>query len=694
MTFAALLHPSSVAVVGASQNPQKVGGMPVRLLKELGYDGIIYPINSAVPEVQGLVAYSCLADVPAAVDLVIIALPAHNVEAALAEAVQAGARAAIVLSSGFAEVGDEGAAAQARLAAVARRGGVTLLGPNCLGAMNPRRSLYATFSPAPLAGQPQVGGVAIVSQSGAFGAYAYSLARAGGLGVSHWVTTGNEATTSVADVIDGLVDDADTRVILAYIEGARDGRCLQRALAKARAAGKPVVVTKVGRTEAGARAAMSHTASLSGEDAVYQAVFDDTGAVRAATIEQMFRLGQAFATGVRPRGRRLGILTVSGGVGTLMADAASDAGLDLPALPERIAAELRRRIAFCSTVNPVDLTGQITADYSVIDYAAVEAASSGAYDSLVLFLAAAGAAPGYATKIAQTVRLAREAAPQVSMAFSGIVLPDLKRELESMGCLVYEEPTHAIESLATLASWQAGAKSDTTVSSRVYADQFDLPCGLLNEIDGLAFLASHGVAPAPHRHVRDVEQAVAAWRELGGQAVLKIVSRDLLHKSDVGGVRVGLRSADEVREACVSIDASVAKKAPQARREGFLVARKLSPRVELMLGARWDESFGPLVVLGLGGVAVELDARTLVLTAPTTSARVRDRLEALGVLRRLQAWRGQPAVDPAQLIDTVVRFASLAAELGSSLKTMEINPLMVTDEGVAAADAVVQLTAA
>lgn len=694
MSLAALLHPASVAVIGASQNPQKVGGMPVRLLKELGYAGAVYPINPAAKEVQGLMAYASLADVPAQVDLAVIAVPADAVEAALEQAVRGGVRAAIVLSSGFAEVGAEGAQTQARLADIARRGQLTLLGPNCLGAMNPRRGLYATFSPAPLAGQLKAGGVAIVSQSGAFGAYAYSLARAGGLGLSHWVTTGNEAATSVADVIDGLVDDQDTRVILAYVEGARDGRALHRALSKARAAGKPVIVTKVGRTEAGARAAMSHTASLSGEDAVYQAVFDDTRTIRADTVEQMFRLGQAFALGVAPRGRRLGILTVSGGVGTLMADAASDAGLDMPPLPEPIAVELRRRIAFCSTTNPVDLTGQITADYSVVDYAAVEAARSGAYDSIVLFLAAAGAAPGYAQKIAQTVRLVREAAPGVSLAFSGIVMAELKRELEALGCLVYEEPTHAIESLAVMARWQADAASDEAPASEAIAMPPGMPAGLLNEIDGLAFVAANGVAPAPHRHVQDADQAVGAWRELGGQAVLKIVSRDLLHKSDVGGVRVGLRNEAEVREAFAAIDASVAQLAPQARREGMLVARKLSPRVEVMLGARWDESFGPLVVLGLGGVAVELDARTLVLTAPTTPARVRDRLDRLGVLRRLQAWRGQPAIAPDALIDTVVHFAALAAALGPRLRTMEINPLMVTDDSVAAADAVVDIAAA
>ncbi len=693
MSIAALLHPASVAIVGASQNPQKIGGMPVRLMKELGFRGAIYPVNPGAAEVQGLQAYPSLAALPARPDLVVVAVPAEGVEAVLEQAVRAGARAAVVLSSGFAEIGDAGAQVQARLAEIARRGGLALLGPNCLGVINPRQGLYATFTPAPLAGLPPPGGVAIVSQSGAFGAYAYSLARAGGLGLGHWVTTGNEAGIAVADVIDGLVDDADTRVILAYVEGARDGRALQAALAKARRAGKPVVVTKVGRTEAGARAAMSHTASLSGEDAVYQAVFDDTGAIRAATVEQMFRLGQAFDAGIAPRGRRLGILTISGGVGTLMADAASDAGLELPAIPDELAAELRRLIPFCSTTNPVDLTGQITAQYEVMDHAAVEIAKSGAIDSLVIFMAAAGAAPGYAPKITQTVRLVREAAPQLSLAFSGIVSAELKADLLALGCLVYEEPTHAIETLAAMARWQAAGDVEPAppVPEPVSPDA---PTGLLNEVDGLAFLAAHGVPAAAHCHVHGADAAVTAWRELGGQAVLKIVSRDLLHKSDVGGVRVGLRSEDEVRQVFAEIESSVAAKAPQARREGMLVARKLSPRAELMLGARWDEGFGPLVVLGLGGVAVELDARTLVLTAPTTAARVRQSLDQLGIAKRLGAWRGQPAIDTQPLIDTVVRFAALAAALGPRLRTLEINPLMVGEDGVAAADAVVELAAA
>lgn len=688
MSLDALLHPTSVAIVGASQNPQKVGGMPVRLLRELGFAGPVWPINPNAAEVQGLEAYASLAELPSAPDLAIVAVAADLVEATLQQAVARGVRAAIVLSSGFAEVGEPGAAMQQRLAGIARDGGLTLLGPNCLGVMNPREKLFATFSPAPLAGRPEPGAVAIVSQSGAFGAYAYSLARAGGLGLSHWVTTGNEATTSVADVIDALADDPGTRVILAYIEGARDGLALQRALRKARAAGKPVVVTKVGRTEAGARAALSHTASLSGEDRVYQAVFDDTGALRADTVEQMFRLGQAFDVASVPRGRRLGIITLSGGVGTLMADAASDAGLEMPPLPQAVADELRRRIPFCSTANPVDVTGQATADFGVLEYAAVEAARCGAYDAVVLFLAAAGAAPGYADKVVQLVRAARAAAPGVSLLLAGIVTPELKRELLGLGCLVHQEPTHAIEAVARMAAWREAPVAEAASMPVVVT----LPrSGLLNEAEGLAFLAAHGVPAAPHRWVRGADEAVAAWQALGGQAVLKIVSRDLLHKSDVGGVQVGLRDAAEVREACVAIEAAVAAQAPQARREGLLVARRLAPRVELMLGARHDESFGALVVLGLGGVAVELEPRTTVLTAPTTPERVHARLQALGVLRRLAAWRGQPAIDPQPLIDTVVRFAALAAALGPRLRTLEINPLMVTQDQVAAADAVVEI---
>ncbi|MGJ7507432.1 acetate--CoA ligase family protein [Variovorax sp. GT1P44] len=690
MQLDALFSPRSVAVIGASQNPQKVGGMPVQLLKRLGFDGPIYPVNPGAADVQGLTAYASIAAVQEPVDLAVVALPAASVEGAIEQLIAQRVRAAVVLSSGFAEMGEEGARVQARMAERARASGLALLGPNCLGVMNIRRKLFATFSPAPLAGVAQAGHVAIVSQSGAFGAYAFSLARKGGLGLSHWVTTGNEATVSVADVIDWLADDADTRVILAYIEGARDGAALQRALAKARAAGKPVIATKVGRTEAGARAAMSHTASLSGEDAVYQAVFNATGAIRARTVDEMFRLGQAFAIGSAPAGRRLGIVTISGGVGTLMADSASDLGLELPALPESVAAPLRERIPFCATQNPIDVTGQVTADLPVLGLAARGAATCGAYDALVLFVAAALASPVLAPTIVDMVRETVAAAPGVPVALCGIADEATRQALLDGGCLVFEEPTHAVEVLAAKATWAA----HRIEAPLPQPSPLVVAPAVLNEAEALDFLAGLGVPAAPHRLVHSPDDAIAAWRALGGQAVMKIVSADLLHKSDVGGVRVGLRNEQEIREAYDGIVTDVARLAPQARQQGVLVAQKLSPLAELMLGARHDPVVGTVIVMGLGGVEVELHPRTAVLTAPTTAARVRTQLEALGVLKLIGGWRGRPKGDADALVDVVLRFATVAAALGPRLGTLEINPLMVTAEGIAAADAVVSFVEA
>jgi len=685
MQLDALFSPRSVAVIGASQNPQKVGGMPVQLLSRLGFDGPVYPVNPGASEVQGLAAHASIAALPEPVDAAIVALPAASVELAIEQLIARRARAAVVLSSGFAEMGEEGAATQSRIAHRARDSGLALLGPNCLGVMNIRRKFFGTFSPAPLAGVPQAGHVAIVSQSGAFGAYAFSLARKGGLGLSHWVTTGNEAAVSVADVVDWLADDADTHVILAYIEGARDGAALQRALAKARAAGKPVIVTKVGRTEAGARAAMSHTASLSGEDAVYQAVFDASGAIRARTVDEMFRLGQAFSVGSAPAGRRLGIVTISGGVGTLMADSASDLGLELPPLPESVAAPLRERIPFCATQNPIDVTGQVTADLPVLGFAAQGAATSGAYDALVLFVAAALASPVLAPPIVAMVRETLAAAPGVPTALCGIADEATRQALLDGGCLVFEEPTHAVEVLAAKAKW-AEHRIETWLPQPA---PLVVAPAVLNEAQALGFLAGLGVPAAPHRLVHSPADAVTAWRSLGGHAVMKIVSADLLHKSDVGGVRIGLRSEQEIREAYDGIVGDVARMAPHARQQGVLVARKLSPLAELMLGARHDPVFGAVIVLGLGGVEVELHPRTAVLTAPTTAGRVRTQLDALGVSKLLGGWRGRPKGDVDALVDVVLRFATLAAALGPRLGTLEINPLMVTVDGISAADAVV-----
>ncbi|WP_313379959.1 CoA-binding protein, partial [Achromobacter insolitus] len=301
-----LFDPQGIAIVGASATPGKIGAMPITLLLQHGYSGRIIPVNPRADIIAGLPALAGLDALDDAVDLAILAVPAAHAAQALERARPGQVGAAVVFTSGFSETGTDGAAQQERLCAIARERGIRLLGPNCLGFMNVRRNVYATFSPAPANGVVAPGGIGMVSQSGAFGAYAYSMARERGLGLSHWISTGNEADIDVADCIEWLARDTDTRVIMAYMEGCRDGAKLRRALAAARNADKPVVVTKIGRTQAGAQAAASHTAALAGDDAVYDALFRQYGALRARTIEEFFNLGYALDTWKRPpQGRRL-----------------------------------------------------------------------------------------------------------------------------------------------------------------------------------------------------------------------------------------------------------------------------------------------------------------------------------------------------------------------------------------------------
>ena len=690
LSLDALLRPQSVAIIGASTNEHKVGGVPVSLLKKLGYQGRIIPVHPEAKQIQGLPAVPRIADAGGAIDLAIVCVPERAAESVLAECAQAGVKAAIMFTSGFAEMGEAGAAAQSAIAKIAADAGIILLGPNCLGAMSLKARMFATFSPAPLAGVPPMGGIGLVSQSGAFGAYAYTLARKGGLGLSHWVTTGNEAGVQAADVIEWLAQDDETRVILAYLEGCRDGPRLKRALDAARAAGKPVVITKVGRTAAGARAALSHTASLAGEDAVYEAVFDECAAIRAYTIEEFFRYGQVFATAHPPATDAVAIVTLSGGVGTLMADRAEEMGLELPPFTEEEAAPLKRAVPFCSTINPVDVTGQIIGQPEVLPLACEAAASSGRYGGVALFTAAGAVSPVFWPSMLKSAQILT-ARKGVAATVSGVMNEEQRRTLIDLGCLVYEEPTHAVEAFAIMRRYARACDLAAHSAGMPVAAPALPRAGALNEAEGLAFLQSGGVRAAPFGVATSAEEAARIAQEFAVPVAIKVLSRDLLHKSDIGGVRLNLRGADAARAAFESIQADVTRMAPGAAFEGVIVARMVKPVIECMAGARLDPVFGPIIAFGLGGTEVEWLKRIALATAPVAPARVAALLKKLGILERLDGWRGGPKIDPAGLIEAVCGVGALAAAAGERLESIEVNPLMVTAEGVFAADAVVQL---
>jgi acyl-CoA synthetase (NDP forming) len=459
-SLSALFSPRSVAVVGASTNAQKIGGIPVDYLQRFGYEGDVYPVNPKVAQVQGLKAYASLAEVGRPVDLAILSLPAAQVPQALADAASASVKAAVLFSSGFAEMGEAGAAEQARLAEQARAAGIRLIGPNCLGFMNVTRHVYATFSPAPGVGRVQPGRIGLVSQSGAFGAYAYSMARERKVGLSIWATTGNEADVQVADCLEWLAQDPGTDVIMAYMEGCRDGERLRRALAAAQRAGKPVVMVKVGTTALGAQAAASHTAAIAGDDMVYDALFRQYGVMRARNLTEFFDLAYAASVAGRPRGTSIGLFTVSGGVGALMADEAAQQGLSVPELSPAAQQTIREWVPFAAPRNPVDITGQVTNDNSLLERASSLMLDDQHFSAWMGFFAAGGASENFWPVLRTLVQNLRQAYPDTVLAVCTLLSDEKKAELATLRCLAFDDPCEGIRAIAALAHSGTAAMVD------------------------------------------------------------------------------------------------------------------------------------------------------------------------------------------------------------------------------------------
>ena len=689
-SLSALFAPRSIAVVGASSSPQKIGGIPVDYQRRFGFDGALYPVNPKADRIQDLQAWPTLSAIGRPVDLAILAVPAALVDGALDDAIAAKVKGVVLFSSGFAETGADGMAAQARLGDKARAAGVRLVGPNCLGFMNIARNVYATFSPAPGVGRVAAGCIGLVSQSGAFGAYAYSMARARGVGLSLWATTGNEADVQFADCLAWLAQDPATDVIMGYMEGCRDGPRLRAALALAQANGKPVVMVKVGSTALGAQAAASHTAALAGDDAVYDAVFRQYGVLRARNLTEFFDLAHSAAVAGRPRDRSIGLFTLSGGVGALMADEASAQGLDVQPLSDAAQDTLRSWVPFAAPRNPVDITGQVTNDMSLLERSARVMLDDRRFASWMGFLAAAGASDAFWPVLRELVGSLRAAHPDTLLAISTLLAPERRAELEAMRCLVFADPSDGIRTIAALAGLKTGAVPAAAMTQD--AEPLKLPAGTMSEPDALALLAEAGVPVVEHRVVRSADEAAAAAEAIGDAVVVKIVSADIPHKSDVGGVALGLRGAAQARAAFERTRDHALSARPDARLDGALVARMSTGGVECIAGVHRDPVFGPVLMFGLGGIHVEtlrdVSLRALPITRDDALAMVRE-LRAFAIL---DGARGRAPVDLDSIADALCALAGFALRAGDSLDSAEINPLIArsrADGGCVAVDALV-----
>ncbi|WP_321928700.1 acetate--CoA ligase family protein [Paraburkholderia guartelaensis] len=678
----ALLNPGSVAVVGASDDPTRIGGRPIEAMRRLGFAGRVFPVNPHRSEVQGLPAYASIAALPETPHAAIVAVPAPQALEAVQALAERGVRAAIVFSAGFAETGAQGGALQASLATAASRGGMRLLGPNALGCVNFHSGFAGSFLSTDVTANVRPGNVGIASQSGAYGGHLLAAATDAGVGISSIFMTGNEADFALADVVHLMVEDPDTTVIALYAEGIQDGPGLLAALDAARRARKPVVMLKVGRSALGSAAALSHTASIVGDAAVCDAVLAEAGVVRASTTEALLDIVRLATRGIFPERNTLGMITVSGGAGVIVSDAAEALKLPMPELPEQAQHKLLELLPICSPRNPVDTTGQFINDPSIIEPFVGTMLDEGGYRTLLGFFTYAGTAPNVRRDLLE--RMARVRARHQDRLYV-LILRGPREALdtfETQGFTVFEDLNRAVVAIAAMGqigrSFAADAQPGTPVP--VLAP-IALPPGPLSEAEAKRLLADAGVACVPERACADAESAVRAAREFGFPVVMKILSPDILHKSEAGGVLLGVSDESAVRSGFSTLLQRARHAVPQARLDGVLVARQILGGVECIMGIQRDPVFGPIAMFGLGGIFVEILNDVVLHRCPFGVDIAEQMIRSIRGAPLLLGARGCPVADIAALARMLSRLSAFALAAGPRLQSLDLNPVFAMPEG-------------
>lgn len=687
----ALLEPASVAVVGASADPSRIGGRPIDYMRRHGFAGRILPVNPNRSEVQGLPAFASILDLPAAPDVGIVAVPGKLALEAVDALGRCGTRAAIVFSSGFAEMGPQGAAAQAELRDIAARHGIRILGPNCAGMFNARLGFYPIFASIFEQSAQGDGRVGIAGQSGAFCTHLYALARKRELGIPLCVTTGNEVDVDVADLIGWMVEDPGIDVIAAYAEGFGDGARAMAALEAARRAKKPVVIMQVGRSAAGRSAVQSHTAALAGDDAVADAVLRDLGAVHARSIEEMLDIAYVARRGVFPVRNTLGVISISGGVGILATDAAEEAGIAMPPMPEAAQARLRTLIPYANPANPVDVTAQAINDPSVVGTFCEAMVDEGYASILAFFSTGGGTVLGRAIRAALTGIASRH--PDRLFVVSVIGTDAEIAEYEAGGLPVFEDPSRAV--LAIRAMGQFGDAFAREVAPLPPIEPVTLPATTPNEADTKRLFAAAGIAVVPERVCATAEEAAAAAEALGFPVVVKVLSPDILHKSDIGGVVLGVSNVDGARAAFDAVAAAGRGAHPSAQIDGALVGRQLTG-VECIMGIVRDPVFGAIAMFGLGGIHTEILKDIVFRRCPFGEEEAEAMIRSIRGAALLLGARGRPAADIPALAAMLSRLSVFAAGAGERLLSADLNPVIAlpAGQGAFAVDAVLVLASA
>lgn len=688
----ALFAPGAVAVVGASRDPTKLGSLILRNIRRSGFPGPVYPINPRARQIQGLPAYPRVTAVPGPVDLAVVVVPRDAVLPVIEDCAARGTLAAIIITAGFRESGPVGAAAEEALVQVARAAGMRILGPNCLGVIDTLTPLNASFA----ARMPMPNGIALVSQSGALGTAILDWSAARQLGFSKFVSLGNEADITESDLLDLWETDESVRVAAAYLEAIPDGGHFRTAACRFNRR-RPLVVLKAGRTEAGARAATSHTGALAGSDAAYAAAFHQTGTLRVDTLEALFDAALAFSTQPLPEGRGLTIVTNAGGPAVVATDAASAEGLTLAPPGERTRQRLRSILpSSASITNPIDILGDADARRyrQVLEVVQADPATGAILTILT---------PQLKTEVEETAGViaaarAEESRPIVASFMGGPGVRSGVDLLARSGIPNYPFPERAVGALAALARYADWRRRPPGEVRRFTVDRERVAAVLmearrqgwstLDAYHTAAVVAAYGI-PVPRGDLaRDAEEAARLASAIGFPVVLKVVSPDIIHKSEVGGVRTGLGTAEDVRRAFTEIKAAVSRKVPTARIEGIAVWAMAPPGIETIVGLALDPTFGHLLLFGLGGIHVEILRDVTYRLVPVTDLDAEEMTREIRAAPVLAGTRGQPPADRAAITAVIERVSQLAVDF-PVIRELDLNPLIVYPEhhGAVAVDA-------
>jgi acetyl coenzyme A synthetase (ADP forming)-like protein len=680
----AFFHPQAVAVIGASRDPEKLGYAVLANLKEGGYQGCLYPVNPKADEIIGLKAYPSVLDIPDPVDLAVIVIPYRFVPDVLEQCGQKGVSAVVVISAGFREAGREGLEREMELVEIAQQYNLRLIGPNCLGVIDTATPLNASFA----AGMPPRGPIAFMSQSGALGTAVLDMAMAGQIGFSKFISLGNKADVSEIDLLEALADDPDSRVILIYVEGLPDGQKFIQVARKV-TRHKPVVAIKSGVTTSGSRAVSSHTGSLAGSEAAYKAAFGQACVVRATSMEAVFDYARAFAYQPLLQGDRIGIVTNAGGPGILATDALEHADLQIPRLdPETVQALEDYLPGAASAANPVDVLGDALADR--YEHAIRLVLADRNVDGLIVIVT-----PQAMTEIAETAHVVGQMAQGSDKPVLGCFMGEARIEvgvdvLWQYSVPNYSFPERAAAALAAMSAYRCEQErtlfepESCEVSRPPVKELFDRVRAegrvSIGDSEAREVLEAYGFSIPQSRLAKTPDEAVEIAEEMGYPVVLKIASPDILHKTDVGGVRLNLRSPDDVQDAFDLIVYRAGRYVPGARIWGCLVQQMVPQGREVLVGVSRDPQFGPLVAFGLGGIYVEALKDVSFRIAPFSRQEAEEMIREIRSYPLLEGIRGEPPADHEAMVDALLRISQLVTDFPEIVE-LDINPLMVFEEG-------------